>query len=219
VNGRVTSRRDALRAGAFAAGALAVGGLASPLRAAAQVSAETEDLRDFLAEAIAREQITALAYAEAGQAGGLDPGAERTLTRFRQQEQAHVNALTSAIESIGYDAPDAPSDPQDDGVFDGVDGIDDETATDLGDMLAKVGEPTNAKGYLELLLGLEAGQIRFYLDRGPALDSEDLRTTCGEIAANQAQHLVVLREANGVALAETLEIDTGDAGGTEAQGD
>ena len=211
-----TSRRDALRAGALAAGAIAVGGLAGPLRAAAQTtSEEAEALRDFLAEAVAREQITALAYADAADASGLDPEVGRSLERFRTQTQAHVTALTNALESIGFDAPDAPSDPHDDGVFDGVDGIDDETATELGETLAKVGEPTNAKGYLDLLVELELDQIAFYVSRGPGLDSEDLRTTSAEIAANEAQHLVILRQANDVSLAEALQIDVGGSGGTE----
>jgi rubrerythrin len=209
------NRRDALRAGALAAGALALGGLVNPLRAAAQAtSEEAEALRDFLAEAVAREQITALAYAEAGQSGGLDADLEGTLERFRTQTQAHVNALESALESLGFDASDTPSDPADDGVFDGVDGIDSETATELGELLATVGEPTNLKGYLDLLIDLELGEIRFYVDRAPTLDSEDLRTTCAEIAGNQAQHLVALRRANDVALAEALQVETG-AGGAE----
>ena len=214
-----SSRREALRAGALAAGALAAGGLVSPLRASAQAtSTETEELRDFLAEAIARQQITGLAYAQAGQAGA-DAGLERSLTRFREQTQAHVNALTSALETIGYDAPDAPSDPEDDGVFDGVDGIVDTTATDLSELLAGVGEPTNLKAYVELLIELELGQINFYVDRGPALDSEDLRTTCGEIAANEAQHLVLLRLANEVDFAEALTIDVAGTGGNGSEGE
>ncbi len=216
MSARPSSRREALRAGALAAGALAVGGLARPLRAAAQASPETEELRDFLAEAVAREQICALAYAEAAQAGGVDAGLDRTLERFRTQEQAHVNALTSALESIGYDAPDAPSDPQDDGVYDGVEGIDDETATELKDLLATVGEPTDRDGYLDLLIELAEDQIGFYVERGPALDSEGLRTTCAEVAANEAQHLVILREATGVAPARALAIDAGGSGGSEA---
>jgi hypothetical protein len=218
VNRVATSRREALRAGALAAGAVAVGGLVSPLRAAAQVSQETEDLRDFLGPAIAREQITALAYAEADTANGVDAGLKRSLERFREQTQAHVNALTSAIESIGYDAADAPSDPQDDGAFDGADGIDSDTATELSDLLAKVGEPKNAKEFLELLIELELDEIGVYLDQAAALDSEDLRTTSAQIAANQAQHLVVLRQANDVALAETLKIDAGSSGGAEVEG-
>jgi hypothetical protein len=212
------SRRETLRAGVIAAGAIAAGGLLRPVRAAAQASPETEALRDFLAEAVAREQILALAYADAGQAGGTDAAAGRPLERFRMQTQAHVNALTSALESIGYDSPDAPSDPQDDGVFDGVDGIDSETATELADLLAKVGEPSDAKGFLDLLIELELGQIDFYVERGPALDSEDLRTTCAEIAANEAQHLVVLREANDVAPAKALTIEIRGSGEAATEG-
>jgi hypothetical protein len=169
---------------------------------------------------VAREQILALAYAEAGQAPGGDDAVERTLTRFREQTQAHVNALTSALESIGFDAPDTPSDPADDGVFDGVDGIDSDTATELGDLLARVGEPNGINGFLPLLIELELDEIRFYVDRASTLDSEDLRSTCAEIAASQAQHLVVLRQANrgGGPSADDIKIEIGSSGGSEAEG-
>ena len=200
------SRRETLRAGALAAGALAVGGLVNPLRAAAQASTETEELRDFLAEAMAREQIVALAYAEAGQAGGLSGGLEDSLTRLREQTQAHVNALTSAIESIGYDGPDAPSDPQDDGVFDGVDGIDDETATELSEQLAQLTDPQDEQQHLELLITLENQLIDYYAENFAPLESEDLRTTSAQIAANVAQHVVVLRIANGEPLAKAHDV-------------
>jgi hypothetical protein len=201
------SRRDALRTGAVAAGAIAAGGLIRPLSAMAQASStETEALRDFLGEAVAREQIIALAYAEAGQASGLDAGVERSLERFRTQTQAHVNALTSALESIGYDASDAPSDPQDDGVFDGADGIEDESATELGEQLAMLADPKSTAQHLELLITLSNQLIDYYAGNVAALDSEDLRTTSAEIAANVAQHVVVLRVASGESLAKALDV-------------
>jgi hypothetical protein len=207
VNSGATSRRDTLRAGALAAGAIVAGGLIRPLSAAAQAtSEETEALRDFLGEAVAREQIIALAYAEAGQASGLDAGVERSLERFRTQTQAHVNALTSALESIGYDASDAPSDPQDDGVFDGADGIDDETSTTLSEQLAKLADPKTAAQHIELLITLSNQLIDYYAENVAALDSEDLRTTSAEIAANVAQHVVVLRLASGESLAKALDV-------------
>ena len=200
------NRRDVLRAGALTAGALAVGGLVRPLSAAAQASTETEDLRDFLAEAIAREQILALAYAGAGRAEGVAPELEGSLEHFRTQVQAHVNALESAIESIGYDGPEAPSDPEDDGVFDGVDGIDSDTATELGEQLAKLADPTSERDHLDLLFTLENQLIDYYAASFAALDSEDLRTTCAEIAGNLAQHVAVLSVAKGEPLAKALDV-------------
>lgn len=202
---RPATRREAVRLGALAAGAVAAAGLIRPLSAVAQISPETERLRDFLAEAAGREQILALAYAQAGQVQGIDPELEQALELMRQQVQAHVNALSSAIETIGFDAPDAPSDPQDDGVFDDVDGIDSETAEELKGLLASVGEERNERAFLKFLIDLNRTDvIPFYLERAPAIDSEDMRTTSAQITANLAQHVLVLTRLSGKSLAAAL---------------
>ena len=123
------SRRELIRRGAIAAGTVGAAGLLRPALAGAQ-SATDEDLRDFLADAIGLEQITVLAYASAADAA--DSGGDRQqLEDFRDQEQAHANALRSAIDEIGFDPPEAPDSPTDTGVFDDVDGLDTETARTL----------------------------------------------------------------------------------------
>jgi rubrerythrin len=198
-----TSRRDALRTVALGAGAIAAGSLLGPVAAAAQAT-EDEDLRDYLAEAIALEQIAALAYALAGEAKGTDARLRSVLERFRDQEQAHANAMRSAIESLGFDASDPPDSPTDSDVFDDADGIDDDKAAELADLLARLGEPKDSSAFLTLLLDLEQRQIRFYVGRAPGLDSEDLATTSAEIAANQAQHVIVLERSADTEASEAL---------------
>lgn len=188
------SRRDALRRGALAAGVLAAGGLLRPTLAAAQ-STDDEDLRDFLAEAIGLEQITVLAYATAAEDAGASE--RQLLEDFRDQEQAHASALRSALDSLGFDQPDAPNNPEDTGVFDDVDGISDDTATELKELLGQVGEANTPKAFLELLSDLESRQLTYYVTDGPPLDSYDLSTTAAEIAGCQAAHLVVIRERLG----------------------
>ena len=149
----VSSRREAVRGAALAAGALAAAGLLRPGAALAQ-STDDDDLRDFLATAIAIEQVAVLAYSTAADAPGTDPTLKGTFETFRDQEQAHASALKSALESIGFDAPDAPSSPTDTGVLDDVDGLDDDEATKLQDLLGKL-DGIKGEAALQLLADLE----------------------------------------------------------------
>ena len=191
-----SSRREALRTATFAAGALAAGGLLRPVTAGAQ-DTEQEDLRDFLVEAIALEQIAALAYETAAEASGVEPDLRGSLTRLRDQEQAHAVALRSALDSLGYDLPDPPDSPEDTGVLDDVEGLDEEAATRLKATLGDLGDVTKPEDYLEYLIRLEQEQIGLYVSSAPPLPSEDLQTTCAQIVGNQAQHLVILDRAAG----------------------
>jgi hypothetical protein len=196
------NRRDALRRAALVAGGLAASGLARPALAAAQTS-DDEDLRDFLAEAIGLEQVTVLAYATAAEQAGAD--LKPTLERLRDQEQAHVNALNSAIDELGFDPPEAPDSPDDTGVFDDVEGIDDETADRLTKQLETIGDANGLDQLLDLLLSLEDAQLTYYCREGPGLDSYDLATTAASIAGCQAQHLVVLNGQVGREPGEAAE--------------
>ncbi len=188
------SRRDALRRAALAAGALAASGVVRPASAAAQTT-EDEDLRDFLVEAIGLEQVTVLAYATAADDAGPDLKPE--LETFRDQEQAHANALRSALDELGVDPPEAPDSPTDTGVFDDVEGLDDEAVKRLGDALGKLADANGLDQLLDVLFELENEQLTYYVTEGPQLDSEDLATTSASIAGCQAQHLVALGVATG----------------------
>jgi hypothetical protein len=185
------SRREAIRRAALAAGALA---LAHPALAAAQTS-DDEDLRDFLVEAIGFEQVTVLAYATAADQAGPDFG--RTFELFRDHEQAHANALHSAIDELGFDPPEPPDSPTDTGVFDDVEGLSDEAAKRLTDRLGELDDANGLDQVIDLLLELENDQLAYYVAEGPGLDSSDLSTTAASIAGCQAQHLVALRAGTG----------------------
>jgi rubrerythrin len=198
-----TTRREALRHAALGGAALATTGLLLPAAAAAQ-SADDEELRDFLAEAVALEQIAVLGYALAIEAKGADATLRRTFELLRGQEQAHANALRTALDSLGFDPPDAPDDPGDSGVYDDADGIEDERATRLTNLLGRLAEPADVDEFIDLLVDLEREQIRYYLAGAPTQPSEDLATTGAEIAANQAQHLVLLEDARGAGATEAL---------------
>jgi hypothetical protein len=188
------SRRDALHRAALAAGALAATGLVRPALAAAQGS-DDEDLRDFLVQAIALEDIAVLAYATAADQAG--PDLKPDLQRFRDQEQAHANALNNAIDELGFDAPDPPDTPDDTGVYDDIDGLDEDAVKDLTDRLGEIGDAKGLDQLIDVLLSLEEEQLTYYGTEGPQLDSEDLGTTAASIAGCQAQHLVVLNARVG----------------------
>lgn len=189
------SRRDALRRGALAAGAIAGTGLLRPALAGAQ-SPDDEDLRDFLVEAIGLEQITVLAYSRAADVAG-DPNRKRDLEQYRDQEQAHANALRSAIDELSFDPPAAPGSPTETNVFDNVEGLDADAAKRLTELLDQVGAAKTPEQFLDLLTSLETDQLTYYAGEGPGLDSADLSTTVAEIAGCQAQHLVVLGQLAG----------------------
>jgi rubrerythrin len=206
------TRRDALRVAALGAGAIAGAGVLRPLTALAQSTAD-EELRDFLAPTIAFEQIAVFAYDRAIDAKGASPDETTIFERFRDQEQAHADALRQALDLIGFDAPDAPESPDDSGVFDDVDGIDSGRARQLSATLAEIGRLSTVKDFLDYLADLEQQEIGVYTAAAPTLDSEDLATTSAEIAANQAQHLIVLGSVREEEPAKTLETIDSAAGG------
>ncbi len=195
MSAEASSRREALRRGAIAAGAVAAGGLLRAAPAVAQ-SPDDEDLRDFLVEAIGLEQVTVLAYSNAADAA-KSPADKETYDRFRDQEQAHANALLSAIDELGFDPPEAPDSATDTGVFDDVEGLSTEAAKRLTDQLGKLADAKTPTQYLDLMTSLEQSQITLYVGQGPGLDSTDLSTTAAEIAGCQGQHLVVLGGLEG----------------------
>lgn len=183
------SRRETLRTAALGAGALAAAGLVRPALAGAQ-SPDDEDLRDFLVEAIALEQLAVLAYATAAREGDTEIGP--TLELFRDQEQAHANALRQALDTLGFDLPDAPDSSTDTGAFEDVEGLDTDASERLLDLLDELDGLSRPRQYLDYLTRLEDEQIRYYTSQGPAVDSVDLTTTSAEIAGCQAQHVLVL---------------------------
>jgi rubrerythrin len=207
--GSHANRREALRCGAAGALALSAVPLLRPAVALAQAT-DDEDLRDYLEEAIALEEVAVFAYtraAERGQGGNAGQGAEpelaRTLARFRDHEEAQATAWREAIDQLGFDAPREPQSADDAEAFDA---LNDARANELTDLMAGVERAGSREEVVEALIAIEEEQLRFYLDAAPALDSEDLATTSAEVAGCSAQHLVVLREQRGDTLAEAAAV-------------
>jgi rubrerythrin len=192
-----TTRREALRLAGVSAGAATLPTLLLPAIASAQ-SSDDDDLNDFLEPAIELEQAAVLAYETAADAKGLDAQLKRTFELFRDQEEAHTTALRRALDSLGFDLPDELTDPAGSDHLDGIENL------------------KSANDYLAFLVDLEQEQVRYYSSDAPALDSEDLIRTSAEILGCQAQHLVVLREAQGAAPAVAAAVRLGE-GAEESQ--
>ena len=74
-----------------------------------------------------------------------------------------------ALDSLGFDPPDAPDSPDDTGVFDDVDGLDDDAATELKELLGqRRRRERRRRASSSCLADLESRQIAYYVDRGAA---------------------------------------------------
>ena len=177
------TRRETLQRAALGSAGLTALALLRPALASAQ---EAEDLRDFLEPAIELEQASVLAYAATLEAQGLDAELRGTLERLRDQEQAHANALRSALDSLGFDPPEPPEQPGESEHLEGIAGA------------------MKPDEYLEVIAGVEQDLVDLYVESAPELESVDLARTAAEIVGSHAQHLFVLRAALGDDAAEAL---------------
>lgn len=164
--------RVALAASLLAAFALAVagcggGGGREASEAEAQAAADVE----ILNTAISRELATAAAYRR-----GLRLRGERgaaLLRELRAQALEHVNALTKAIRGLGGELDLRRAEPP-----------------------ALTGVRDRA-GFLAFAYQLESSGVAAGLNEIADLAAPWPRSLLGSIAANQAEHLVLLRQALG----------------------
>jgi rubrerythrin len=107
-------------------------------------------------------------------------GPHRAVGReFRAHEQEYVDAITKALRGLGG-----------------------ETEAERGDLdFSKVASQDD---FLALLYELENAALATYLDAAPRLFTEAPRTLAASLAAGHAQHLVVLRQALGAGMAESM---------------
>ncbi|MFN2612540.1 MAG: ferritin-like domain-containing protein [Solirubrobacterales bacterium] len=173
---RRATRRDALSAG-LVAGAGAFSALMAPaLLGAGAAFGQAEDTSDtdseLLIGLIGFEQTAVLAYGTALAGGLLDPAVAK---RFARQEQAHAGALGAALKKIGG-SPPAPPRVED------VPGLT---------------EVQTRMEFLNFAVRLENQQLAAYLEANTQLGSGELLTLSSQIAANEGQHLVILRQDLG----------------------
>jgi rubrerythrin len=163
----VSTRRELVRRG-FAAGAL-------PLLLAVDTAfAGVVGDRQFLRAAIRLEQMAVRAYDLAAMSRKLEGKARAAAEVFGAQEAEHLRALTSALEDLGA-RPPAPR---------GVPGLREALSGEGGAITA-------------FLIELEERTIAAYYRAHATIRSAKLLATVTSVMANEAQHLVVLRQALG----------------------
>ncbi len=171
----IVTRRQAVRHGIAA---VSVGAAPFLLRAP-NALAQATDQAEILEAAIGMEQRAAFAYAaiaDGGKLGGLEPVARL----FAQQEEEHAGSLSRALRDRGGSPPPKPA------AMDDVPGLREATT----------GGPTQITGFA---VELETKSVAAYYDALARLEAPELLSMAASIMANQAQHLVVLREALGSA--------------------
>lgn len=167
------TRRTLLKASVAGLGGLggaALTGCAPKLRVRVPPEAVASDVA-LLNHALALEQRTIAAYtAVAPLLGGV---ASTAAGRFLDQELLHAGELRKQISAVGGRAHNPL------------------TRYDFG-------KPGSHTALLALLHDLERRQIATYLHAIPRVHSPEVRQSLASILANDAQHLLVLRDEQGI---------------------
>jgi hypothetical protein len=143
---------------------------AGSLVGAREALAQTSGDADVLRDLIMLEQRSVLAYTAAADGGRLG-GLEAVARLFAEQEQEHADGLGRALRRLGGSPP---------------------RTSDGGTAL-----PDSPRAFAESALELETELVAAFQDALGRLGSGELISTALSIAANQAQHLVVLRQVLG----------------------
>ncbi|MBA3748380.1 MAG: ferritin-like domain-containing protein, partial [Solirubrobacterales bacterium] len=132
---------------------------------------------EVLTSAIHLEQIAVLAYGAAIDSKLLTAGFARVAARFRDHEQEHAQTLTTALTDLGGTPPD------------------DATEKDVDKVVKGLDDAKSQADIVNFAIELELAVIAAYYDAHRKLiDAKHLQAGAS-IMANQAQHLVVLRQA------------------------
>ena len=177
-----STRREAVRTGVAGAGVIAGAAAIPALMRAASAFAQTGGDAAVLEAAIALEQTAVTAYDSAHGSGLLEQGLLPLMRRIRDQEQEHADALSEALEDIGGTPPRPPGASE-------VEGL---------------GSLRSREALLRFAIELEEMAVGAYLDAHTRLQSPALLRTVTQIMANEGQHLVVLRQALGASLADSV---------------
>jgi rubrerythrin len=170
-------RRELLRRGlGLGAGVIAASSIPLLLSVRNAFAATSGDA-EILSSAIGLEQVAVLAYDAAIGGGLLKPSFAKILTRFRDHEQQHADTLTTALTDLGGTAPPKA------------------TQADLEKVVTGLGDARSQADIANLAIELEMAAVAAYLDAQRKLINAKLLQTGASIMANEAQHLVVLRQA------------------------
>jgi hypothetical protein len=167
------TRRDAVRRGLLAGGAVIAASSVPLLVRVRNAFAQSTGDPAILESAIELEQTAVVSYQTAAKGKLLKGEVKKAAQLFAEQEQQHVDALTIALENLGGTVPEPPN-PE------AVEGL-----TEL----------KSQREFLNFAIELENMAIVAYDEAAARLVSSELVKTGAEIVSNEAQHLVVLRQA------------------------
>jgi len=169
------SRREVVGLG-IAAGATALAAsTAAPLLTVSDAFAQADDDASIVEAAIGLEQQAVLAYTAAAKGDKLGRGSGRL---FARQEQEHADVLIAALKDLGGTAPERPSNPRE------IPGLAEAAAGSQDD-------------FARFAIEFETATVQAYYEATARLKDPKLLSAAVSIMANEAQHLVVLRQAIG----------------------
>ena len=170
-------RRELLKRG-FGLGGAAIAASSIPLLLSIRNAfAQAGDDGAILQNAITLEQVAVIAYGAAIDGGLLSAAVEQVARRFRDHEQAHADALTTALTDLGGTPAAKPS---------GVKDVD-KVVKGLADVKSQA-------DIANFAIELETATVAAYYDAHRRLIDAKLLQTGASIMANEGQHLVVLRQ-------------------------
>ncbi len=149
-------------------------------------SREKERDAEIINIAIGQDMTLARAYGRA-RAFVEDPRRRAILRRYLAQEQEHIDGWTQAIRGLGGQVETEPEAPD-------------------------YSEVESEGEYLRFIYELTGSQLTHFLDDVPQFSTPAPQSFAASIAANEAQHLVVLRQLLGSDLLEAVpdSFDTGE---------
>jgi rubrerythrin len=165
------NRSTFLMRGVLAAGAVYGAVAAGPLLRKAFAQSSSGDL-DILNYALTLEYLEAAFYQGAAKTPGLSSEIAGYVKTFGDQEQQHVDALTTTIKDMGGKPVAAPR-------------------VDFGDAF------TSADKLIPLAITFEDTGVSAYNGAAPMLESKDLLATAGGIVQIEARHAATIRFAAG----------------------
>ncbi|CAN5428324.1 hypothetical protein BH10ACT11_BH10ACT11_05250 [soil metagenome] len=197
-----TSRRQFLVRGAGLAAATAVP--ASLLAATPALAASTDETKT-LTNLVGLEQSSGLMYATIADKDSLSDETKKLVKQFQVQAQDHVTAFAEALDQLGEDAPDTP--------------------TDVADIpeLKGLGQASSEADLLDIAIAVEEKLVAGYLAATSDFETEDIIRSGSQVAANHMQHLATLRfigQGKKVDLDNVIELpQPKEAAGPPSEGD
>jgi rubrerythrin len=170
-------RRDLVRRGIGFGGAVVAASSIPLLWSVRNAFAAGDSDGEILQSAIRLERIAVLAYGFAIDSTLLTPALAGVARRFRGHEQAHADALTTALTDLGGTPPPPPK------------------LEDVDSVVEGIGDLRSQADVVRFAIELETATVAAYYDAQRKLVDAKLLQSGVSIMANEAQHLVVLRQA------------------------